>query len=234
VTTILDMTRCSNGMFNFSILFGTYVRPNWRGSSVGIEMGYSWKPQFDFQRGQKTFLFSTGSRPALGSTQPPIWRLPGASFRELKWPSCEPDHSSPSSAEVKNGEAMPPLPHTVSWNGPYLINHRYNITYGAHPPFLFMDAEGSFFAIKRTKGEIDSRILEERLITRGTFTSTCVYVMVHRHRGYTSHRRANGEEAVIRRCISRPPPPGQLPRQGTSFYSLGGMRLIRYHTSHVW
>jgi hypothetical protein len=39
------------------------------------------------------------------------------------------DHSSPSSAEVKNGGAIPPLPHMFSWYKALLIKHRGNITF---------------------------------------------------------------------------------------------------------
>jgi hypothetical protein len=34
----------------------------------------------------------------------------------------EADHSPPSSAEVKNGGAIPPLPYVSSWRSAYLIN----------------------------------------------------------------------------------------------------------------
>jgi hypothetical protein len=37
--------------------------------------------------------------------------VPGALFLEVKRPEREADYSSPSSAEIKNGGAMPPLPH---------------------------------------------------------------------------------------------------------------------------
>jgi hypothetical protein len=49
----------------------------------------------------KNFLFFTSSRPALGSTQPPIQWIPGALSPVLKWPELEADHSPPTSAEVK-------------------------------------------------------------------------------------------------------------------------------------
>jgi hypothetical protein len=45
----------------------------------------------------KGFLFSIAPRPALGSTQPPIQRLPG-----VKWPRDEAEHSPPPDAEIKN------------------------------------------------------------------------------------------------------------------------------------
>jgi hypothetical protein len=36
----------------------------------------------------------------------------------------EPDHSPPSTTEVKNGGALPPLPHTSSWLNDSFIKHR--------------------------------------------------------------------------------------------------------------
>jgi hypothetical protein len=39
----------------------------------------------------------------------------------LKRPGCEADNSSPSTAEVKNGEAIPPVPHMFSLHGVVLI-----------------------------------------------------------------------------------------------------------------
>jgi hypothetical protein len=57
------------------------------------------------------FLFSTASRPALGPTQPPIRWVPA-----VKRPGHETNHSPPSSAEVKNGGAIPPFPHVSSWH----------------------------------------------------------------------------------------------------------------------
>jgi hypothetical protein len=41
-------------------------------------------------------------------------------------PGGEADHSPPSSIEVKNGGAIPPLPNMSSWNSYYLIKHREN------------------------------------------------------------------------------------------------------------
>jgi hypothetical protein len=49
----------------------------------------------------KNFLFSKSPRPALGSTQPPIQRIPGALSPGAKLPGREADHSPPASAEVK-------------------------------------------------------------------------------------------------------------------------------------
>jgi hypothetical protein len=51
--------------------------------------------------GVKNFLFFTSSRPALGSTQPPIRSVPRVLPLEVKRPGHEADHSPPVSAEVK-------------------------------------------------------------------------------------------------------------------------------------
>jgi hypothetical protein len=80
-----------------------------RRSSVGIAT--AWMVGVRFPAGIRDFFF-TACRPALGPTQPPIQWVPG-----VKRPGREADHSPPSSAEVKNGGAMPPLPYTSSWRG---------------------------------------------------------------------------------------------------------------------
>jgi hypothetical protein len=49
---------------------------------------------------------------ALGPTQPPIQWVPGALSLGIKRAGCEADHSSPSSAEVKNAwsyTSTPPI-----------------------------------------------------------------------------------------------------------------------------
>jgi hypothetical protein len=80
-------------------------------SSVGVATR---RLGFDSQQGQEIFLYSTASRPALSPTQPHIqwYRVLSAG---VKRPGREGDHSPPASAEVKNGGAIPALPHTSSW-----------------------------------------------------------------------------------------------------------------------
>jgi hypothetical protein len=81
------------------------ARPENRDSSVSIATGYSLEDRgsrFHSRRGLGIFLFTTESKTALGSTQPPIQWVPGALSLEVKWPGREADHSPPSSAEVKN------------------------------------------------------------------------------------------------------------------------------------
>jgi hypothetical protein len=67
-----------------------------------------------FDRWQEICLYSTAPRPALGPTQPPIQWGTGVLSPAVKRPKRETDHSPPSGAEVKNGGAIPPLPHMSS------------------------------------------------------------------------------------------------------------------------
>jgi hypothetical protein len=69
-----------------------------------------WTAGVRFPAEAKKVFFSTEFTPTLGFSQPPIHWILGP----LSWPGREADHSPPSSAEVKNGGAIPPLPHTSS------------------------------------------------------------------------------------------------------------------------
>jgi hypothetical protein len=60
--------------------------------------------------------YSLSSILALGLTQPLMKCVPGAISVEVKLRVHEADHSAPSSAEIKNGGAILPLPHTSSWS----------------------------------------------------------------------------------------------------------------------
>jgi hypothetical protein len=57
---------------------------------------------FESRQGLGIFLFTTASRPTLGPTQPPIQWVPGTLSLGVKRPGREADHSTPSSANVKN------------------------------------------------------------------------------------------------------------------------------------
>jgi hypothetical protein len=60
----------------------------------------------------KNFVFSKSSRPALGSTQPPIQWAPG-----VKRPGREADHSLPVSTKVKKMRIYISTPSYVVKNG---------------------------------------------------------------------------------------------------------------------
>jgi hypothetical protein len=81
-------------------------------SSVGIATG--WTARVRFQTVQEFSLLHvvhTGS----GAHQAYLMGT-GAVYTGVKRPGREADYSPPSSAEVMNGGAMPPLPHTSSWH----------------------------------------------------------------------------------------------------------------------
>jgi hypothetical protein len=65
-------------------------------------------------RGMTLFSPPLASKPALGPTLPPIQWGPEAISPGVKRPGREADCSPPSSAKVKNGGAIPSLPHTSS------------------------------------------------------------------------------------------------------------------------
>jgi hypothetical protein len=49
--------------------------------------------------------------------------------KEEKRQKREADNSPPCSAEVKNEEVIPALPHMSSWRSDYLSQHRCNVTF---------------------------------------------------------------------------------------------------------
>jgi hypothetical protein len=54
---------------------------------------------------------------ALRPTQTPMKWAPEALFPGVKLQGLPADHSPPSSAEIKNGGAITPLPHMSLWSG---------------------------------------------------------------------------------------------------------------------
>jgi hypothetical protein len=64
----------------------------------------------------KIFLFSTTSRRLCGQHSLMYNSYLGSLSPGIKLRGREADHSLPSCAEVKNGEARPPLPHMPSWH----------------------------------------------------------------------------------------------------------------------
>jgi hypothetical protein len=78
---------------------------------------YTLRQVFDSRHGEKDFLFSSTSVPALGFTQPPLQSAPGAVSLVVKRPGCDADHTPPPSAEIKKDGAVTTLPHMSSWSG---------------------------------------------------------------------------------------------------------------------
>jgi hypothetical protein len=73
-------------------------------SVVGIATGYGLNDRGVGVRvpvGSRILFFSTSSRPALGSAQPPIQWVPRALSQGVRWQVREADRSPPTSAEVK-------------------------------------------------------------------------------------------------------------------------------------
>jgi hypothetical protein len=95
---ILLFVSIGNSKLRISVILRSRQR------AVGIATGHA----LDVPRGRssspgrvKNFLFSTSSRGAMGSTQPPIQWVPGALSPEVKRSGREAGHSPPTSAEVK-------------------------------------------------------------------------------------------------------------------------------------
>jgi hypothetical protein len=108
-------------MFNVNIVPVTLCdcRILCRDSSVCIATGYGLDCRASVPgEGQGFFfVFSITSKSVLGSTQSPIQLAPGALSPGVKQPGSEADHSTPCSAEVKNGGVIPSLRNMSSWRG---------------------------------------------------------------------------------------------------------------------
>jgi hypothetical protein len=94
---------------------------------VGIATGYGLDDGEDRSSSPgrvKNLLFSTSSRPALGSTQPSIQWVPGSLSLGVRRPGREADHSPPAGAEVKKMWIYTSNPHTPSWRSAWLVKHR--------------------------------------------------------------------------------------------------------------
>jgi hypothetical protein len=104
----------------------TYMYIGSRDSSVGVATG--WTAGLRIPAGVK--ISSAAQRPNL------LWGPPSLLFngyrrlfpRGINRPGREADHLPPSCAEVKNGGAIPPLPHISSWHSAWLIKYRDNFT----------------------------------------------------------------------------------------------------------
>jgi hypothetical protein len=101
-------------------------------SAVGIATGCG----LDDRGGQssspgrvKNFLFSTLSRLAMGSTQPPIRWIPVDLTPGVKRPGREADLSPSASGEVKKMWIYTSNPHTPSWHNAQLVKRSENFIF---------------------------------------------------------------------------------------------------------
>jgi hypothetical protein len=87
-------------------------------------------------RGKRFFLLrnvQTGS----GAQPASYTRAPGAPSSGIRRLGREADRSSPPSVEVKNGGAIPPLPHVSSWSGAYLMKLMDNFAFYLYHIFIY-------------------------------------------------------------------------------------------------
>jgi hypothetical protein len=116
-----------------------------RGSSVGIALGYGMDDRSSRVRfPAETGNFSLHHRVQNGSvaTQPHIQWVPGALSLGVKQPGREADHSSLSTAEVKEGvELYLHSPNTPPWCGADL-KHRDNFTFTFYLTMVSIELEG--------------------------------------------------------------------------------------------
>jgi hypothetical protein len=90
-----------------------FIMERSRGGIVGIATGYGLGDRgVGVRVPVGSTISSQSSRPALGSTQPPIQWVPG-----VKQEGREAGHSPRASAQVKKKYgSIHPLPHTLSWH----------------------------------------------------------------------------------------------------------------------
>jgi hypothetical protein len=81
-------------------------------------MGYVQPAEVRFQAGARDLSLLHSVQTGSGAHPASIQWVPGALYPGAKRPGREEtDYSPSSSAEVKNGGAIPPLPNTTSWRG---------------------------------------------------------------------------------------------------------------------
>jgi hypothetical protein len=114
-----------NFIFCYTSALGNQQWPGWLG---GLALSYRLDGRgFESRKGLGIFLLTTASRSALGPTKPPIQGVPGVLSLRVKRQGREADHSSPSSAEVKN-----------SWS------------YTSTPQYAFM----AWLSVKKSQGQL--------------------------------------------------------------------------------
>jgi hypothetical protein len=94
------------------LYFKSFIRK--RDSSIGIATGYGLDGRGSIPDRRKR-LFSILQHPDQLWDPSYIVGM-GTLFSGVKQPRCKSDHSPPFTAEVKNGGAIPSLPHLYSWH----------------------------------------------------------------------------------------------------------------------
>jgi hypothetical protein len=102
---------------------------------------------YDFRRKLGIFLFTTASRTALASTQPPIQWVRGALSLGVRRPGREARHSPPSSAGQRMSRNIPPL-----------------------PQYAFME----WWSVKKAEGQLYLYLYLYRRFCMGIFTCVCL------------------------------------------------------------
>jgi hypothetical protein len=90
-------------------------------SSVGIAKGRVWKTGIRFPAGPRDFYLYHCVQTGFGATQHIMQYVRGRFPPGVKRSGRENDHLPPSSVDIKNGEAIPPLPPNIFMER-YLIN----------------------------------------------------------------------------------------------------------------
>jgi hypothetical protein len=113
---------------NFAFFFFEYLFYAHKHLAWAVIPGICLRRNVPVRKLKCIFLFTTGSRTALGPTQPPIQWVRGALSLGIKRPGCEADHSPPSSAEIKNAWSYTSTPQYVfmAW---CLVKHKDNFTF---------------------------------------------------------------------------------------------------------
>jgi hypothetical protein len=112
----------------YTIFPCTYFCSKSRNRSVGIATGYGPDGLGSIPGSAIFFLLHSFQT---GPEVHPVSCLVGSGDLSpgVKRMGREADHSPPPSVEVKNGQAIPPLPYMSSWHSDYLIKNRENFAF---------------------------------------------------------------------------------------------------------
>jgi hypothetical protein len=87
------------------------------------------KPEVQFLAGGRSFSPLHSAHTAAEAEPASVQWVQSDLSVKVKRPGREADHSPSSSAELKNGGAIPPLPYKSSWHSTSLIKYRDKFTF---------------------------------------------------------------------------------------------------------